>query len=111
MHPIIPGGPMHHAITDAERITIYELLNYLAPAPDKIWTIEDACITVQQTHRRTGVPADATAWRYEINMPEPGLTVFIRSVFRHGVLMRPLSTHTQVESFHLDDDRQEVAAR
>lgn len=67
-----------------------------------VWTIEGACITVEQARHRTGVPRDAKCVRYEVEHPEAGWSFRGRAVWRSNKLFQPLATHTCIENFDGD---------
>ncbi|KOX59196.1 hypothetical protein ADL19_05675 [Streptomyces purpurogeneiscleroticus] len=79
------------------------------------WSIEGACIKVEQARHRTGVPRDAQCVRYEVEHPEAGWSFTGRAVWRANKLFEPKATHTIVESvrgdarYGHDDDAVAVA--
>ncbi|TXN17216.1 hypothetical protein FV219_00890 [Methylobacterium sp. WL122] len=62
-----------------------------------VWTIEGACVTIEPTRHRTGVPRDARCVRYKVEHPEEGWTFTGRAVWRANKLYEPKATHTCIE--------------
>lgn len=70
-----------------------------------VWTIEGACVVVEPTRHRSGIPADATCLRYLVEHQEEGWTFAGRAVWRAGELFRPMATHVRIERFWDDSGR------
>lgn len=92
-------------IFDANCLAVQRLAaQYLAPNEALLWTIEDACVTARKCWSRSGVPADATSYRYVIEHPDQDWTLIFRAVWRQGQLFRP-SSHVILEPIEREGDR------
>jgi hypothetical protein len=93
-------------IRDANELTSQRLISHYLPSPEghNAWTHEGACLSARRVANRSGVPPDATSWRYLVQHPDQGWSYAARTVWREGSLMRPLAVHTVIECYTADDE-------
>ena len=101
-------------IDEASSLASARFVSVYLSSPDKqkIWSVEDACVTKRKISNRYGVPDDAKTCRYLVEHPEQRWSFAIRAVWRGGALMMPTAVHTVVESYYADaDDIDEMSVK
>jgi len=78
----------------ANNVGSQRLIQYLAATRESAWEIDGVKIHTRRVGNRTGVPATASTWMYELT--GEGYTVHVRTVWHHGTLLTPIRTHTRV---------------
>ena len=98
------------AIETANTAMVRKLIKYLGEPDRDVWTVDNACVTIEEIPRRYGVPRDARAVRYNFLDPDGGWSFDVRAVWRRSDLMQP-TTHVVIEDYtsidekHLDETR------
>jgi nickel-dependent lactate racemase len=92
-------------VHEANQITTRKFIRNYLPNEDErnTWTVEGACITARR-FARSGIPADATCWRYLIEHTDGGWSYSFRAVWRDGSFMQPNATHAVIENYYVDDE-------
>ena len=98
---------MKPAIDSAESLILYSLLKHLDPArrPERVHTIEHACVEISPAAPRWDLLADTTAWSILITQPNDAWTVRVCMACRDGDLVRPYASHAKVDRLWDDEDQ------